>query len=183
MYEFRVYYKGSCDTNISIFIYSCRRGKIMEKKLPMEEPIINTYPNYGYIFGIIGACTQDYLPWLNNYFVQLMVPANIEEGFRADYAISHLLKTIPWIEYGRIDRDMVINKWIKMSTFIKDMVYAGYYVYTLFDVSKFNAYGRKGFSLHDPLLYGYDDEKEVFFILNINNAMIMVIVILKILYS
>ena len=135
----------------------------MKKKLLMEEPVINTYPNYGHIFGIIGAYTQDHLPWLYNYFVQLMVPANIEEGFRADYAIPHLLKTIPWIEYGRIDREMAINKWIKMSTFIKEIVDAGYYVYSLFDVSKFNAYGRKGFSLHDPLLYGYDDEKEVFY--------------------
>lgn len=135
----------------------------MEKKLPMKESVINTYPNYGHIFGIVGAYTQDYLPWLYNYFVQLMVPDNIEEGFRADYAIPHLLKTIPWIEYGRIDRDVVIRKWLEMSTFIKEMVDAGYYVYSLFDVSKFNTYGRKEFSLHDPLVYGYDDEKEVFY--------------------
>ena len=143
----------------------------MRKILSMTDPIINSYPNYGHIFSIIGVHTQNHLPWVYNYFVQIWVPNNFDDGLRIDYATPNLLKTIPWLESGRIDRGVALEKWKNIIDFIRCYIDKEYYIYALFDVCQISTYKSKEFWQHDPVLYGYDDERqEVYFADNYVNG-------------
>lgn len=80
----------------------------------------------------------------------------------------HITRCIPWLEKGRIDRSTVLKRWGNMLTFIKERIDEEQYVYTLFDVSRFDAYKVNELSVHEHLIYGYNDEKkEIYFCDNI----------------
>lgn len=51
-----------------------------EKILPLGESPIKSYIHHALVFSIIDAYTKDYLPWIYNYYVQLVVPNNVFAG-------------------------------------------------------------------------------------------------------
>jgi len=131
--------------------------------LSMQDPLISSYPNYGHIFSIIGSKTKDYIPWVYNHFVQLYVPNNFDDGIRIDYATPSILKSIPWIETNQINRKVISSKWNDIVDFLRDYINCNYYVYALYNVGKITAYKSKEFWHHDALIYGYDDDKKIFY--------------------
>ncbi len=139
----------------------------MKKILPLGNALLQCYPNYVGILSITDAYTKDYIPWIYDRFVQLVVPAEYESGLRVDYAVPNIVKDFPWLDSGRIERDVIFEKWGSMVEFIKERISAGWYVHALFDVSKITAYGDSGLMIHDPFIYGYDDlEKNMYFMDN-----------------
>lgn len=131
--------------------------------LERTDPLINCYPNYGHIFSIVGKYTQNYLPWIFNHFVQLYAPKGFKHGIRADFATPELFKSFPWIDTDHISRTIVKNKWDNILDFVKEYINNGYYIYTLLDVSKISFYKAQTFWCHDPLIYGYNDEKQLIY--------------------
>lgn len=135
-----------------------------EKILPLGKSPITCYPNHAHVFSIIDAYSKEYLPWLYNYYVQLVVPKDLKLGVRVDFATPHITRSVPWLEKGRIDKDTVLKHWTSFSEFVKECIDKNQYVYSLLDVGKINIYNKINFSPHDPLIYGYDDEKKIFYI-------------------
>lgn len=135
----------------------------MEKVLTRVNPVLKCYPNYAHIFSIVGAYTENYLPWVYNHFMQLFVPNCYEAGIRIDYVTPHMLKSFPWIDVNHIERKIVSDKWENIIEFIKDYIDKQYYIYALFDVSQIDLYQFSKFRTHDPLIYGYNDDKRLIY--------------------
>lgn len=135
----------------------------MKNILPMGEPIVRAYGNHAHIFSILSAKSTQYLPWVYNYYIQLYVPCDYRE-FKVDYIIPSIYTYAPNLFVSRLERNMVRSNGGEIVDFIKFCIENGYYIYTLLDVKKIKAYEQTYFKNHDPLLYGYDDEKrEIYF--------------------
>lgn len=143
----------------------------MQKKLQMGKSPINCYPYHAHVFSMVDAYTKDYLPWLYNYYVQLVVPDDLKLGARMDFATPHITRSIPWLEKGRIDWKTVLGHWAGVSEFVAEGIRENRYSYMLMDVGKISAYKRECFTLHDPLIYGCNtDEKILYFADNYANG-------------
>lgn len=136
----------------------------MRKILKLGESPLKCYPNYASIFSIIGAENDDYLPWVYNYFIQLIVPNNHDWGMRMDFAPPQIISNLPWLNYNKIDRYIIDSKWEYIIDFIRDTINNDRYIFGLFDVSKIDQYNRKSPSPHEVLIFGFDDDKqEIYF--------------------
>ena len=136
----------------------------MEKVLKVGSSPIKCYPNYGSVFTILDTYTKEYVPWIYNHFVQLILPNNHAWKMRMDFAPPNVL-FIPWLITGFVSRKLVKNKWKTVSQFLQDYVEADNYIYALFDVSCIKAYGKEknNHLQHEVLIYGYDSEKCLFY--------------------
>ena len=133
----------------------------MEKILPIAAPIINCFPRYGHTFSIVGAHTQEHLPWVYNFFVQLYSPDKLNGEARVDYMYPDIYNKLPWLEINYIKKE-IGYKIMKGLELIKTYIDAGYYFYAFFKVDEIAAY-KNHLHYHDPLIYGYSDEKEEFY--------------------
>lgn len=85
-----------------------------------------------------------------------------------DFFTPYLWESCPWISYQRLHRTFVNNKWDSFTGFLIESIKQGYYVLAWFDhyyVPK-HSFFQKIHKLHDCFVYGYDIEKEVFYIAN-----------------
>lgn len=131
----------------------------MYKILPFEKGIVSCYPSYGTYFSIINAYNKNYLAWIYNYFVQLLVPCDFSKGMRMDFAPPHM-QAFPWVVTNVMDRTLVEIKWSSFIEFVRDCINRSFYVYALLDVSFIPAYNQKEHKQHEVALIGYDDKKE-----------------------
>ncbi len=132
----------------------------MNKKLPIGKSPIQCYPDYGTFFGIVDAYTKNYLDWIYNYFIQLVVTEN--NYFRVDFCPPRILKAIPWLDVEKIDRQFVVDTWNSYENFVIESINHGKYIYALMDTAY--TYGKNGrHFLHEHLIYGYDDMKYEFY--------------------
>ena len=129
----------------------------MRRVLPMKVPIIRSYANYAHIFAVLDAQGENYYPWLYNHYVQLCVP-NEYSMFPVDYMVTGMYTNTPNFFTSRIERKMAVTMRNGIVDFIKFAIDNGYYIFMMLEVSQIAAY--KGMRFHEPLLYGYDDEKE-----------------------
>ncbi len=133
----------------------------MEKILPIAEPIVSCLPRYGHTFSIVGAHTQDYLPWVYNFFVQLHSPDKPNGQAFIDYRGPDLSKEFPWIETNYMKREIGF-KMMNGLELIKTYIDLDYYFYAFFKVDEIAAYKNR-LHYHDSLIYGYSDEKKEFY--------------------
>lgn len=131
-------------------------------ELKFGQSPIKCYPNYGGLFGIIDANTKEYLPWIYNYFIQMCVPDDIRMGFRADFCVPRLLKSIPWLNAEKMNRIFIMDKWGSITNFIIDAANHGRFVYTMLDIFYDHNYGSPVHWLHEHLFTGYDLERKQF---------------------
>lgn len=137
----------------------------MKKMLPLREPPITSHPLHMYPLAIL-ARDEAYLPWLYDRYIQLFdFPGETLQffapGCRAGDAhwYSCPLLDVQRVEQGvlgALSRDSV-------SWFIDSMT-RGYYVQV--DVDAFHLPGQAEYqmrhSLHQLLLFGYDDQERIF---------------------
>ena len=100
----------------------------MIKILPMAKPLLDGYPLYGAIFSILGAHTQDYLPWVYNTFIQLFAPSNLKDRNRLNYAIPDPFRDCPWIECFALDRHLALDM-TNIIDLTKHYINHNYYLY------------------------------------------------------
>lgn len=136
----------------------------MTKVLPLVAPAIKSYSNHAHIFSILGAQKENYYPWLYNHYVQLYAPDD-SRSFLVDYMIDGMYTDTPNLFTCRIERRVALSIKDGIINFLRFMIDNGYYIYTDLNVSKIEAYKDENMEIHDPLLYGYDDElEEIYFI-------------------
>jgi hypothetical protein len=133
----------------------------MEKQLHINEPKIKAYLHHAYVLSVIQGC-EDFEPWFNSSYIQLYVEENSGLNFY-DYDFSHY--HIPFLKKHSLPRDIVFNKEEHIIDFTIQWLKEGYYVYHFVDEyyidTKFS-YHRQHF-IHEMLLYGYNDEEELFY--------------------
>ena len=131
----------------------------MKNILPMAIPAIKCYANYAHISSILGEKSKNYYPWIYNHYIQLYVPDDYKE-FPVDYMVTGMYTNTPNLFTSRIERGVAVNIRNGIINFIRFSIDNGYYIYMELEVEKIAAYANSGLQFHDPLLYGYDDEKE-----------------------
>ena len=130
---------------------------IMRKVLPMKVPLIRSYANYAHIFSILDTHGENYYPWVYNHYVQLCVPDDYSI-FPVDYMVTRMYTNTPNFFTSRLERKMAVTIKSGILNFIRFAIDNGYYIFMMLEVSHIAAYEWMRF--HEPLLYGYDDEKE-----------------------
>ena len=131
----------------------------MRKVLPISEPDVKAYAKHAHIFAILGAQSSLYRLWIYNYYVQLSVPEGSHQ-FTLDYLIPSIFTFAPNLFVSRIERNIAVDVKQGILNFIKYQIERGYYIYTYLAVNRIAAYQYEQFHAHDPLIFGYDDEKE-----------------------
>ena len=135
----------------------------MRKILPMAAPAIRCYANYAHIFSILGAQAENYYPWLYNHYVQLCVPDDYRT-FPVDYMVEGMYTNTPNLFSSRIEREVAVNIRKGIINYIRFAIDNGYYIFMMLEVNQIAAYKDSNMRFHEPLLYGYDDEKdEIYF--------------------
>lgn len=133
------------------------------KILPMRfPPPITTYPSHADLLSVILNHEESYA-WFYNYYIQLEAPPD-GVGVRLDFYTTLLFKTCPFIYYQRISRDLVAQKWGKISDYIIDCLDLGYYVYFLVDryyIPEYAEY-QKRHRIHDIFVFGYNLSEKTF---------------------
>lgn len=143
----------------------------MKNFLPLGKPLVNSFPQHAHIFSITGAQSNNYIPWVYNCFVQMYARANFNNGLRLEYAIPDPYTRILGITRDIISRELALEAWDGIINFVRSYINHGYYIYGMFDVSQIAAYEKNDYFTHNPLLYGYDDEKkEIYFADNYGNG-------------
>lgn len=143
----------------------------MKKILPLGESPVMCYPNYGSVFSVLDAYTKEYLPWIYNHFIQLILPNNHNWGMRMDFAPPNVLYSLPWLSVSRIYRDIVDCQWNCVIDFIKKMIDSERYIFALFDISSISKYNINDPFQHEVLVYGYDDDnQQIYFMDNYDNG-------------
>ena len=82
----------------------------MEKILPIVKPVVSSYPRYGHTFSVLGAYTQEYLPWIYMYFAQLYAPDELSGEGQLDYVAPDIYAKIPWLEINYMEIDIGFKK-------------------------------------------------------------------------
>lgn len=127
----------------------------MKKILPVTQPLFSGYPATGYILSVLQSYTITE-NWLYNNFVQLFSASDNDIDF-----FDICIENCPFIDYNYVDKELVFRRF-SLIDFIINMIDMGFYISFFVDTSFISVYDFK--SLHDPMIYGYDLNKEELYI-------------------
>lgn len=141
----------------------------MEKQLDFQLPVIGTWSYQSALMGILEAHKYTY-DWIFSNYIQIYTLRILSENTR-EYAIdffeslygdwqyfSH--KTNPWIDYFKIPREVVLQRWKSASDFVIEQIDNKKYVY--FPLDMFYVTSHSFSTYHTMLIYGYDEKHEIF---------------------
>jgi hypothetical protein len=159
------------------YLYSERGTEKMihEKILPMQYPIITSYPMYSNLLSIISNRPKA-TPWIVNNFVSLFnwdrhnlfiffqnaIPINhnaVANVIRDNYQVC------PWIHFQQIHKTFIVRKWDNIVDFLIEAIDTEHYIYLILDqfyIPGYAAYKNYKYP-HDVLIYGYDLQKKCFY--------------------
>lgn len=145
----------------------------MEKKLPLAKPMIEAFSWQSTILAILQTDEQCE-DWIYSNYVQMYSVRNLfynYNNFTAEISFFYNLdgswcfyecKTNPWLDYFKIQRKIVGEKWKSIVDFVIERIDSSEYVYIPIERKYISAY--KGLvNSHTMLIYGYDMEKRTFF--------------------
>ncbi|OPX45891.1 hypothetical protein CLHUN_03640 [Ruminiclostridium hungatei] len=144
--------------------------------LPVVYPPINGYPHKGALFSMLMA-REECKPWVFSNFIQIYALKDLyNRGMRTgtidffynlygDWTYFHL-KANPWIRINSMPFEFF--KLIKSDIvdFIKTCINRNLYLFFDIDMYYIPAYKlifNKNHLLHEIFIYGYDDDKNVFY--------------------
>ncbi|WP_440109532.1 hypothetical protein [Paenibacillus sp. QZ-Y1] len=135
--------------------------------LPMNYPVVTCYPNHSNLLSVISQ-NERYVDWFLDNYIQLL--ANKDEYkrniLRLDFYTNDLWKTCPFVQIQQISRKTIAKKYDNIIDFFRDSIREQSYVYVLVDkyyISKYQNSYKKNHYVHDIFLYGFDNDKEVFY--------------------
>lgn len=136
----------------------------MLKKLPMSNPIIQTYPKHAHITSIL-AKHENFNEWLFTNHVQLFCARYTGEteydSYLDTYEPLHRVY-YPLLEMQSMNKDLYNANKINTVDFLVNCIDLGYYVYVSVDTSFIPIYSNIPHSIHDLLVFGYDTDRNEF---------------------
>jgi hypothetical protein len=141
---------------------------LRERKLYISDTLtIDSYWYYANLLSIISVEDVDSL-WEMNRFVNLVsIPRgsdflNFYHGPFRNYMVNFY--ECPFIDFQRINKDSSKNIFgISIIDFIKQSINEGYYALIMIDRYFIKEYGMLGFSPHQLMVHGYNDEYKTLF--------------------
>lgn len=143
-------------------------------KLPMDlNPQMKTYHIMAHPLGIIGGCEPNkerWIPWLYNKYINCyytetpVVKFDVHEADKLFFE-DNVFEFLDFAVYVSAWNDMLgVNK-SNFLEWIKGFLKKGYYVWGTYNeryIKSKHSYQLNDFQ-HDYLIYGYDNEKEIFY--------------------
>ena len=138
-----------------------------EIKLPFKHPIVDSYPNYAAVVGIVGAHTDQCLPWIYSYLEQLMTNKSPQLPNWVDYCAPISYLSFPWIDFCHIKRDCIENTESAIISLLQKQIENEIYPYLLADrfylPYQTNSHDKNHY-VHEILITGYNSASSVFYI-------------------
>lgn len=145
------------------------------KILPMVEPIIQTYHYDSYPISIMKAHGDEYLKWVLSNYIQLNAFKDIikrQDVFLEFYGPQGF--TAPFLNTQLVLWSAFTNLEININDYIIKHIEQEYYLY--FQVDEYYIHNRKAYKnqhyIHDLLIYGYDEEEEIYNVVGYNQDFI-----------
>ncbi|AIQ56962.1 hypothetical protein [Paenibacillus borealis] len=138
------------------------------KVLPIKKPLVKCYLYDACPLSIL-ANTEDYLEWFYSNYIQLFCSKNIlEDGYLfLEFYGKNQAFTSPWLQNQHLSGYALVKTQQDIIKFIIDNIDLGYYFYGHLD--DFYVPFRMGYRtfhyLHDLMIYGYDEEENVFLVM------------------
>lgn len=140
----------------------------MKKKLIVTPPLITSYPAIANVFSILGEHRDKVLPWISNYFIQLIVRPNysftqVDFYDHADLNNHYcILWGCPYLNWMR--NNIYTANFDKFTDYIEYQINQGFYLEANLDNYYFriSEFYNKNHFIHPTFIYGYNNEtKEV----------------------
>ncbi|MBY0205901.1 MULTISPECIES: hypothetical protein [Paenibacillus] len=128
------------------------------------SPYLNTYNLYGTTFSI-ASHDEEIWPWVYNNFIQIRYVPEWKSYFFDNHHL--IFDNCPFYARYRIPQSMMEMKWKSLKECIIDSINLDCYVYLYVDryfISKSTVYQKKKDIWHEILIYGYDSNKEIFYV-------------------
>lgn len=136
-------------------------GKMKKKIiLPIHKPIINHIPADSFLLSVIGD-TEAEMDWIMGNFINIRMNPKI--GYN-DFFRTDMWYNCYFIYENRMTRDFIINNTSNIPQFFMNQISNGFYAYTYLNRACISNYVSKRNTTHNPLLYGYDQEKGIFYV-------------------
>lgn len=137
---------------------------INKKILLVTEPIIASNTEHGYLLSGVqtNPLSKEWL--MNNFIHQVMHGINMSPDMNFYPIVDHT--TCPCIDYLRVSKEMIKERWKSITEFLIDNINKQYYVIVHLDwfyVSNSNMYLDMHYE-HPVLVYGYDKCEQKFYI-------------------
>lgn len=150
-----------------------------KKKLPVSEPLTNTWLYDAFPLSILAANGNKYLEWFLSNFIQVNANRDITIAERHNVFLKFdgaVTNNAAYLNKQLISWSTFINLGIDIHDYIKGHIDQGYYIQFQVDEYYIPTQWRYGkhHNIHDMFIYGYDDEKELYNVLGYNKDLIFV---------
>lgn len=138
--------------------------------LPIKLPLIRAFCHQALIHAIL-TTNEETAPWLHSNYIQIFTLKDLISTDRIGtldfycnfYGDFHFYEhsTCPWLLMNRYPREVVREKWNGEFNFVKERIKENEYVYLVLDRKYY--FIRENSSFHPVLIYGFDDNNNVFY--------------------
>ena len=143
-----------------------------KKVLPISDPRVYATTHHSSLLAILFANPESY-PWIYSNYIQQFTLKNLYESNRTgtlEFFIDHYgdyevleHRICPMIRFSRIPKEVAAALPGSTLDFLKQMISFGHYIYCTFDTYYIAAWRSGQHNPHMNLLYGFDDEDQVFY--------------------
>ncbi|MGA5691425.1 hypothetical protein [Cytobacillus pseudoceanisediminis] len=142
--------------------------------LPISKPILIGYGHHTFPLSIISQ-NEDYLDWVYSNYIQLYGdPVSEKIDFFTDFLIQDNLAftSFPWLWINKVSRADLKGQKEDLVLFLKKSLRQQNYLYLYVD--EFYLGLNRQHLLKDILIFGFDDQKKMFIILEFENLQLNV---------
>jgi len=139
-----------------------------------ENPPLKGLDDYTHILSIILNNKKAYA-WLSENYVQLLALSGLDNNImlfnfidysilsNTEYYFAAKNKTCPFLDIYREPYTEYQSRNMSIIDYLKFKIINDFYIFLYVDTSKIPAYNRVLPAEHCPLIFGFDDEKEIFY--------------------
>ncbi|MBO4347267.1 MAG: hypothetical protein J5840_06485 [Lachnospiraceae bacterium] len=141
----------------------------MEKRLNYTDPIITTYTHHAHLLSILGA-NPETKGWIFSNYIQVFINKDLIKNewgdfyFPMTYEIRNT-ELCKWIDVQKMSRLYIDSVEKDICKFLISMLDLEFFIHMMVNyrfIRGSKDYLKEGERSHDLMIWGYDDEKEVF---------------------
>lgn len=141
--------------------YSNNHLNVMKREIELFLPPISHAPADTYLLSLLIPHKESW-GWISSNFVNILIR---EKNCWDEFYRYTMWAGCPYILETTLSRDIAENIMVDFIDFVRSSIDAGYCVYTSINRNPIKIYNTDATNLsHNPLIYGYDDEKKVFLV-------------------
>ena len=139
----------------------------MVKKLDVVYPSITTYTHHAHLLSILET-NENTKNWIFSHYIQLFVNKNLKANCWGDFYFQlpyelRIFECCKWINTQKFNKEFVKENFDSVIKFVRQQIDHDRYVTCCVDFKEIGTSFIKYNYMHDLMVFGYDDEKGVFY--------------------